>query len=186
MSITDPIQPLPPNLFFSSTLIFQLWQSNFPVTQAKNNNKRASSFNSISLTIPIQPLSRSHWFYLCFRPWPSPPLPSHWHLLGSGSHPLWLEYYTFFPLVFSPLPFFALLPTLSFIFPCPFKISKRGTSVCFIFVSSYWAQPITKHMVSHCWTDHLLSCHSVIPEIQWTPVAYQIKAGEWVGLSLIS
>lgn len=121
-SVTDPIQPLPPKLFFSPTLISQLWESNFPVTRAENNNKnRECSFNS-PLTVPAQPLSSSHWFCVWLLSPSSFPLT----LLSSGSHS------HFLPICFQSTSFFfsffflAPLPILSFFVPLPFQdLQKR-------------------------------------------------------------
>ena len=117
LSVTDPIQPLLPNLFFSLTLIFQLWESNFPVTQAENSNtNRGSIFNS-SLRTPAQPLSRSHWFCVWFLSHSSFPLTPTWFgfSLSLSSH---LSSVLFF--------FLAPLPILSFCVPLPFQdLQKR-------------------------------------------------------------
>ena len=98
LSVTDPIQPLLPNLFFSPTLIFQLWESNFPVTQAENSNtNRGSIFNS-SLRTPAQPLSRSHWFCVWFLSHSSFPLTPTWFgfSLSLSSHLSSVLFFFFF------------------------------------------------------------------------------------------
>ena len=172
LSVTDPIQPLLPNLFFSLTLIFQLWESNFPVTQAENSNtNRGSIFNS-SLRTPAQPLSRSHWFCVWFLSHSSFPLTPTWFgfSLSLSSHLSSVLFFFFF--------FWHHCQFCLSVSHCPSKTSRRGTSVCFTFDSSPWAQPGTNHMLSDCCTEPTVCCYyTVIPEIQWTPIAFQIKAG---------
>lgn len=152
LSVTDPIQPLPPNLFFSPTLIFQLWESNFPVTQAGNSNaNRGSSFNS-SLTTPAQPLSRSHRFCVWFLSPSSFPLT-----------PAWFEFSLSLSSLLSSVHFFFFfLHHCQFclsVSHCPSKTSGRGTCVCFTFDSSPWAQPGTNHMLSDCCTEPTVCCY---------------------------
>lgn len=82
LSVTDPILPLPPSLFFSPTLIFQLWESNFAVTHTENNNNNRECSSTSPLTIPTQPLSRAQGFCVWLLSPSSFPLA----LLGSGFH----------------------------------------------------------------------------------------------------
>lgn len=115
LSVTDPIQPLPPNLFFSPTLIFQLWESNFPVTQAGNSNaNRGSSFNS-SLTTPAQPLSRSHRFCVWFLSPSSFPLT-----------PAWFEFSLSLSSLLSSVHFFFFFfcTIANFVFLCPTALPR--------------------------------------------------------------
>lgn len=117
LSVTDPIQPLPPKLFFSPTLIFQLWESNFPVTRAENNNKnRECSFNS-PLTVPAQTLSSSHWFCV----WLLSPSCFPLTLFSSGSHS------HFLPICFqsTSIFFFLFFGTIAnFVFLCPTALPR--------------------------------------------------------------
>ena len=149
LSVTDPILPLPPSLFFSPTLIFQLWESNFPVTHAENNNNNRGCSSTSPLTIPTQPLSRAQGFCVWLLSPSSFPLA----LLGSGSHS------HFLPICSQSTSIFFLYhcqfcPSVSH---CSSQTSGRGTSVHFTFDSSHWAQPGTNHMLSDCCTEQTIT-----------------------------
>ena len=114
LSVTDPILPLPPSLFFSPTLIFQLWESNFAVTHAENNNNNKECSSTSPLTIPTQPLSRAQGFCVWLLSPSSFPLA----LLGSGFHSHFLPICSQSTSLF--FFFFAPLPILSFCVPVLF------------------------------------------------------------------
>lgn len=117
LSVTDPILPLPPSLFFSPTLIFQLWESNFPVTHAENNNNNRGCSSTSPLTIPTQPLSRAQGFCVWLLSPSSFPLA----LLGSGSHSHFLPICSQSTSIF----FFVPLPILSFCVPLLFPDLRK-------------------------------------------------------------
>ena len=153
LSVTDPILPLPPSLFFSPTLIFQLWESNFAVTHTENNNNNRGCSSTSPLTIPTQPLSRAQGFCVWLLSPSSFPLA----LLGSGFHSHFLPICSQSTSLFF---FFFFLHHCRFcpsVSRCSSQTSERGASVRFTFDSSHWAQPGTNHMLSDCCTEQTIT-----------------------------
>lgn len=148
LSVTDPIQPSHQNCFSPRLSSFNYESQTFQSLELKIIIRIGSAaLTLLSLFLPRR--WAAHTGSACGS---SAPLAFHWHCLAQA---LTL---TFFPFVFSLLPFFfsffwhhcQFCLSLSH---CPSKTSKRGTSVCFTFDSSHWAQPGTNHMLSDCCTE---------------------------------
>lgn len=180
MSLTDLIQPLQPSLFF--TLIFHLWESNFPVTQS--NKKITIMKRGIQLLLLFHysyPACRQVLLVLPVPPSSTPKLLSLWDLPSLGSYLLWLAYETFFQSVFCLLGFFALLPIFSFYVYQPWRAPQRGNSVFLTFDPSCQHSARHKANAQELWnrTDHLLPLYYSKISVESNCFSHQGRVKGW-------